>query len=149
MVYNVLDIANKILVQPLKSEGDELITNMKLQKLLYYMQGFHLALFDGNPLFDEEIEAWMYGPVVPSMYRHFSKYTNNGIKPDVLLDQVISLTNDEEALFKEVFRVYGAYSAIGLMQLTHSEEPWSSVSTGQGSIITKDVMTSFFKTRFK
>jgi uncharacterized phage-associated protein len=70
MAYKVLDIANKIIHFVSDSNAGDLISNMKLQKLLYYQQGFHLAYF-GKPLFEEDIEAWMYGPVVPSVYSHF------------------------------------------------------------------------------
>lgn len=63
----VIDIANKLLLKTEEvSNGEELMTNMKLQKMLYYQQGLHLAYF-GTPLFDEDLEAWMYGPVVPSV----------------------------------------------------------------------------------
>lgn len=147
MVYDVLSIANKILAKGYESAGNggELITNMKLQKMLYYVQGFHLAYFD-EPLFDEEIEAWMYGPVVPKMYDLFCKYGDQGI---VYEGEVITLSDKEERLFNEVFRVYGQYSAIGLMNLTHKETPWMETPTGYGNIISKDLLKSFFKTRLK
>lgn len=45
---------------------------MKLQKLLYYVQGFHIAVFN-RPLFNEDIEAWMYGPVVPAVYEYYQE----------------------------------------------------------------------------
>ena len=145
MVYDVLEIANKIIAKPSKSEFEGLICNMKLQKMLYYMQGFHLAYFD-TPLFNEDIEAWMYGPVVPSVYEYFKSYGNSGITYD---KDVIMLSKEEETLFNEVYRVYGDYSAIGLMNLTHSETPWKSVPTGVGSIIDKEIMKSYFKKRLK
>ena len=66
MAYDVKDIANLLLLSAESYSGGELMTNMKLQKMLYYQQGFHLAYFD-TPLFDDEIEAWMYGPVVKSV----------------------------------------------------------------------------------
>lgn len=145
MAYNVIDIANKILAQASNSEAEELICNMKLQKMLYYMQGFHLAFFE-TPLFEEEIEAWMYGPVVPPVYETFKSNGNAGISFN---KEPIKLSPDEEALFNEVYRVYGAYSAIGLMNLTHSETPWKSVTTGVGNIIKKEVMKEYFKKRIK
>ena len=49
------------------------MTNMKVQKLLYYVQSLHLALYD-EPLFDEEIQAWRYGSVCPPAYRFYSKF---------------------------------------------------------------------------
>lgn len=76
-MYNVLEIAHKILNKATQTEFEEPISNLKLQKLLYYMQGFHLAYFD-TPLFDDDIEAWMYGPVVPCVYNHFKKMKTEG-----------------------------------------------------------------------
>ena len=70
MAYKALDIANKLLAKATDVCGGDLMSNMKLQKMLYYEQGYHLAAF-GTPLFDEDIEAWMYGPVVPCVYEHF------------------------------------------------------------------------------
>ncbi|WP_320974140.1 type II toxin-antitoxin system antitoxin SocA domain-containing protein [Dysgonomonas capnocytophagoides] len=146
MVYKALDIANKILGKASELPGGELISNMKLQKMLYYMQGFHLAYF-GEPLFDEDIEAWQYGPVVPSVYNHFCEYKSNGISPS--MSTFIQLDKEEENLFNEVFRVYGEYSAIGLMNMTHNESPWKETQTGKGQVITKEKLKNFFKTQLK
>ena len=64
MAHNVLSVANMLLHKAKQViDGGELLTNMKLQKMLYYEQGFHLACF-GTPLFNEDIEAWQYGHVV-------------------------------------------------------------------------------------
>lgn len=143
MSYKVLDIANKLLSMS-ESYGD-FMTNMKLQKMLYYQQGYHLALFD-TPLFDDEIEAWMYGPVVPCVYEEYKVNENNIIYPD---REPIQLGNKEEALFEEVFRIYDIYSATGLMNLTHSETPWKKTPTGVGNIISKNIMKEFFKKKLK
>ena len=59
------------------SKGDQ-ISNLKLQKLLYYLQGFSLVV-NNKPLFPEAIEAWTHGPVVASVYHKYSKYGNNHI----------------------------------------------------------------------
>lgn len=79
MSYNVLDIANKLLTLADECCG-ELMSNMKLQKMLYYQQGYHLALFD-EPLFEDDLEAWMYGPAVPIVYDYYEINGNNGIQP--------------------------------------------------------------------
>lgn len=146
MAYKVLDIANKLLAKA--NDGkQELMSNLKLQKMLYYEQGFHLAYFN-KPLFEEEIEAWMYGPVVPSVYEHYKDNGQNGILPDE--KNIISFNSKEEnALFDEVFDAYGAYSAIGLMNMTHQESPWSKSKVGIGNVITKEKMTDFFKSRLE
>jgi uncharacterized phage-associated protein len=146
MSYKALDIANKILAKASLTESGELISNMKLQKLLYYQQGFHLAYF-GSPLFDEEIEAWMYGPVVPAIYDHFKDNNNRGIEYSRV--PIALSINEEEALFDEVYKVYGKYSAWGLMDMTHQESPWKSTPVGIGNIITKDKLKMFFRKRIK
>ncbi|MBD5226811.1 MAG: DUF4065 domain-containing protein [Bacteroidales bacterium] len=147
MTYSVDNIANMLLISFENMEDGELLTNMKLQKMLYYQQGFHLAYFD-EPLFEEEIEAWLYGPVVKSIYTEYKRFGKKGIAGNH--DTDFTFVNDIElALFNEVNKVYGRYSAIGLMEMTHKETPWNSVPIGEGSIITKDCIKAFFLTRLK
>lgn len=71
MAYNVNDIANTLLRYAENTEGGDLMSNMKLQKMLYYQQGFHLAMF-GTPLFEDDMEAWMY----VQWSRLYMKHTN-------------------------------------------------------------------------
>lgn len=148
MAYKALDIAKKLicLAQNDEPNGGELLTNLKLQKLLYYQQGFHLAFF-GTPLFDESVESWMYGPVVPSVYDEYSKYGSASLP---VTTQAITLTDDEERLFNEVFDAYREFSAIGLMNKTHSERPWiEAVPHDRGTIITQDSMKAYFLTQIQ
>lgn len=147
MAYKVLDIANELLRYAQNATGGDLMSNMKLQKMLYYQQGFHLAMF-GEPLFEEEIEAWMYGPVVPSVYDNYKSYKRDGIPCNVEAEFHFEKPN-EEALFNEVCKVYGKFSAIGLMNMTHEELPWKSTPTGEGNVIDKSKMQSFFKSRLR
>ncbi len=144
MAYPVLEIANKLLLKARETAGGELMSNLKLQKMLYYEQGYHLAKF-GSPLFDDDIEAWMYGPVVPSVYYHFNAFGASGISPEN--EEEISLNTLEEKLFDEVYRAYSPYSAIGLMNMTHEEKPWKSTPVKAGNVISKDKMAKFFKTK--
>lgn len=146
MAYNVKDIANHLLSCAANSETGELMTNMKLQKMLYYEQGFHLAYF-GTPLFDEDVEAWMYGPVVPVVYEQYEHYGRKGIEPEE--DNFDFTDKTEKSLFNEVFRVYNAYSAYGLANMTHNEKPWKTTPVGKGNVISQGKMKMFFKTRLK
>ncbi len=88
----------------------------------------------------------MYGPVVPSVYYKHQADGNRGILYE---EDTIKMTPKEERLFEEVYRVYGKYSAIGLMNMTHEEKPWKTTHTGVGNIITKDKLKAFFKKRLK
>ena len=148
MAYKALDIAKKLIFKAQNDEpnGGERLTNLKLQKLLYYQQGFHLAFF-GTPLFDEDVEAWMYGPVVPAVYDEYSAYGSSAL-PEV--KEPVSLSEDEEELFSEVYDAYREFSAIGLMNRTHSERPWlDAVPHDRGTVITQESMMAYFKTQIQ
>ena len=146
MVHNALQIAN-LLLQKAKEVGEsgELMTNMKLQKMFYYEQGFHLACF-GTPLFEEDIEAWQYGPVVPTVYEHYKEHGGEGLEP-VETSNVV-LDDDEMSIFNQVFEMFNKFSAIGLMNMTHNEKPWISAGTpSRGNVIDKQVLKDYFLTR--
>lgn len=148
MAYKALDIAKKMIFKAQNDEpnGGERLTNLKLQKLLYYQQGFHLAFF-GTPLFAEDVEAWMYGPVVPAVYDEYSAYGSSAL-PEV--KEPVSLSENEEELFNEVYDAYCEFSAIGLMNRTHSERPWlDAVPHDRGTVISQESMMSYFKTQIQ
>ena len=142
MAYNAIDIAKKIICKTDVEHGDTL-SNLKLQKLLYYMQGFHLAFFD-EPFFNESIEAWTYGPVVPVVFQEFKKYKKDSINPDNYHDDLV-LTDDEQQMFDMVYSEYNRYSAVALMNMTHTEGPWKN--HGIGDVITNEELRAFFMTQ--
>jgi uncharacterized phage-associated protein len=140
------DVANYLLSQVDEDAGD-LISNMKLQKLVYYAQGYHLALFD-RPLFEETIEAWAHGPVVPELYRAFKKFGNSGIP----IPQDVDFSNLDENtkdFLNEIYIVLGQFSAWKLRNMTHSEPPWKDVQGKPFPIISHESMKKYFKTRIK
>lgn len=143
MAYKALDIANKLLLKSCNLCGCDLMSNLKLQKMLYYEQGYHLGAF-GTPLFDEDIEAWLYGPAVPSVFRHFRSYGTGGILPSS--DSEVMLSEDEEILFNEVFDAYVDFSAYGLMRNTHKEPPWRQAYMNQrdSRVISPKNMKTYF-----
>lgn len=141
MAYSAIDIAKKIVCKTDVEHGDTL-SNLKLQKLLYYMQGFHLAAFD-TPFFNEAIEAWTYGPVVPVVFREFKKHQNRAINPENYLDE-LALTGEEQQLFDRVYDKYNCFSAVALMQMTHTEGPWKSHKVGE--VLTRNEIRDYFTT---
>jgi len=143
MTATALQISNKI-INSIDTERGDTISNLKLQKLLYYMQGFHLAVFD-SPLFGEEINAWQYGPVVPEIYHHFKDCGSNTLALNGE-EEIINLSNAEEELFLDVMNEYGQLGAVKLMNLTHEEEPWINAFKVPGSVIPNNIMKEFFKT---
>lgn len=125
-------------------EGD--VSNLKLQKLIYYAQGFHLAIFD-TPLFDEEIEAWTHGPVIPSVYHAYKQHVKAPITvtaPEYDVSKQFSDTQRD--LLNEIYDVFGQFSAWKLRNMTHDEPPWLD-NEETASVIPKSTMQSYFKTR--
>lgn len=110
-----------------EKEAGDAMTNLKLQKLVYYAQGFWLAL-NGKPLFADPIQAWEHGPVVPALYRDFKVHGRSAI-PSSANFNAADYPPDVRALLDEVNSVYGQYSAWKLRSLTHSEPPWVDAYT--------------------
>lgn len=107
----------------------ESITNLKLQKLLYYAQGFHLALNNGASLFPEEIQAWVHGPVVPIIYHNYKSYSYNNID-ETYPSNDIDLTNEEILLLEDIWSIFKEFSGKELERLTHNETPWINARDG-------------------
>ena len=139
------NVAEYFLAQTSEEAGD-LISHMKVQKLVYYGQGFHLALY-GVPLFDEEIEAWMHGPVAPALYQEYKQYGGGPIPLPYGMDFDL-FSPDVRELLDEIYNEYGQYSAWKLRQMTHDESPWQeSYHSDKGPVIPKEAMAEFFKSR--
>lgn len=100
-------------------DAGEALTHLKLQKLIYYAQAWHLANFD-RPIFSEDMQAWTHGPVAPTVYE---KYRNKGWEA-LPPEKAVNFTDDLDDFLKAVFAVYGEYSAKKLEKMTHEEEPW-------------------------
>jgi uncharacterized phage-associated protein len=123
-----------------EDEGDS-ISNLKLQKLLYYSQGFYLAMFD-KPLFHEAIKKWLHGPVVPQVWHEYKEYGSGPIP--VRSVDCEAYTPQVRELLDEVFAVYGQFSATKLRNMTHNEPPYLQAADNEA--ISHDVMKEFFKT---
>lgn len=112
---DVCDVANWFL-------GQQSMTHKKIQKLCYYAQAWYCALYDGTPLFKDEIQAWVHGPVIPSLYPVYADYKWNEIPQKEFDDSVF----DEKIInvLEAVYNTYGGFSGDQLESLTHSEDPW-------------------------
>jgi uncharacterized phage-associated protein len=137
---SVHDVAAAIL------ERQGQMSAMKLQKLVYYCQAWHLV-WDEEPLFPDRIEAWANGPVVPALYREhrgqFSVATwSRGDSS--------RLTHAQIETIEAVLEGYGDRPGQWLSDLTHQERPWREARQGlapgeRGSReITKAAMAEYY-----
>jgi uncharacterized phage-associated protein len=145
MTYRASEVAETIIDLSRKRTISDL-TNLKLQKLLYYCQVWHLALHDA-PLFSDDVEAWIHGPAVPRVFGIFKEY-----RWSVIERPVISLEDAGVVRHvNEVLDSYGKYGATELERLTHSEEPWIQARRGLSpdepsrNVIPKDHMKLFYR----
>lgn len=108
------------------SDAFDDLTNMKINKLLYFAQGHYLKKF-GKPLFDDAIEAWGHGPVVPEVYAAYKKYGDKPIQ-EYDINAVSGIPPEAEEILYGVARKYGRYTASALRNMTHAVgSPWDQV----------------------
>lgn len=110
------------------------LTNLKLQKMLYFAQVEHLKEY-AKPLFDDPIEAWQYGPVVPVVYEWLKGCGAYQISRFDVETSVDGLNEETVSFLERIWNKYSRYSAFGLVDKTH--EPGSAwfktYDNGKGS----------------
>ena len=126
--YEAISVADYFLWKAQKDD-QEFLSNLKLQKLVYYAQGMHLAMFN-EPLFDDDIKAWQYGPVVSHLYHRYKNFGNSGIPADENFNPNV-IDNETQSFLDEIYDVFGQFSDIRLMELTHSDKCWEDVEIGE------------------
>lgn len=122
-LYPVEAIANRILHEA--QERGVSVTNLQMQKFVYFAQGFALAQL-GHPLFDEDFEAWTYGPVVPRLYRLLKHYEAKPIGP-LPTSSVVAEGSKAARVICEMMDKLGKLSSTQLVRLSHREDsPWTA-----------------------
>ncbi|MBO6237594.1 MAG: DUF4065 domain-containing protein [Bacteroidales bacterium] len=147
------------------------VSPLKLQKLLYYQQAWHMVFFGRNStLFDEAPQAWVNGPVYPAIYMQYKncvpgmcdhlRSEDFGVAQDAVLDALkkladkLALTESEMDLFDSVINLYGSKTQNQLIFMTHAELPWSEQREGlepyekSNRPISLDTMYSYYKARY-
>lgn len=141
---NVYDVAD-FFIDVCNNSTDDQITNLKLNKLLYYAQGCHLAR-TGKPLFDDKIEAWRLGPVTPVIYHRYNVCGKNPIQNtgDSYNGNVFS--SEELDTLTDVMREFGKYTGSALVNMTHKAgTPWSNACAANQKEISQDSMKRYFE----
>jgi len=130
-------------------ERGDVLTNLKLQKLLYYAQAWHLAL-QNEPLFFEDFQAWVHGPVLPSQYQRFKKFEWRPILEENISSPKIK-NEKTQAHLVEIVNIFGVETASALELMTHNEKPWKQarkdlpVDQHSTAIISKESMRLFYQ----
>lgn len=167
MAHTAKAVANHIL-DLAEAEGVE-ITPMKLQKLVYFAHGWHLAILN-SPLINEQVECWKYGPVIRSLFHEFKEFgldpiTRRAVEHHFESDpasrrfkawsSTAELHNPSEetlGLIKDVWQVYKIYSAVKLSNMTHlPDTPWTEINEKyqgnppKGTDIPQELIQAYFQ----
>ena len=126
---NPIDVARYFIIKAYEDGIEAEMTNMKVQKLLYYAQSLHLALYD-EPLFNEEIQAWRYGPVCPPAYQFYSRFEADQLPIPDKEESLKTISEETKVLLEEVWEYFGPYHPYPLSDMTHGEFPWKKARKG-------------------
>ncbi len=155
---NIAEIDSRLLADyVLEKHGP--MSHLKLQKLLYLVEGYHLAYF-GHSLIDDDFEAWTHGPVSRKIYNLLKDKSrlyadldyvpeSGRERPSELMRDI--LTDDQFDLVNEVLALYDKETGFELEALTHSQTPWINARKGVAlyekctNVISKSDMTDYFR----
>lgn len=146
---SAIEVANLLRLLAGAEAEPEPMTHLRLQKLLYYVQGWSLANRN-KPMFPDSIEAWAHGPVVKSVWNEFKRFGSDVI-PVGTTSGVVGLSKDEMEFISSVWAAYRGYSAISLREMTHAERPWIEARKGvsetarSSRLISRETMKTYFR----
>lgn len=150
MPHKAEDVANWFILTAAKHGN--LTTHLKVQKLLYYAEVWTQVCL-GKELFEEKIEAWAHGPVVPEVFQKFKTYSWAQLPiPDE--NNVCNFPEDVTSILKQVFDTYGRFEASALEAMTHTDEPWIKARGGIApearcnTVIPKEEIKQYFLKKY-
>jgi uncharacterized phage-associated protein len=144
-----MDVARTLIWAAEAEEEPDRLTNMRLQKLLYYVQAWSMVN-RGQPIFNEKIEAWTHGPVVRDVFDRLKHHGSNTIDPNEAGAYEHPPSQDDEQFIRSVWEAYRDYSTTSLREMTHNEDPWKHARNGSEPTvacdheITVDSLKSYF-----
>jgi uncharacterized phage-associated protein len=149
----VLSVAKELVRLSFAGDEKDPLTDLRLQKLLYYAQAWSLII-RASELFPEEIQAWCWGPVVPVVYRALLDGQGASQVSPAAFEDAPDLPSEDAEFVRSVWEAYNQYSALKLSRMTHEETPWlrawgnrpaDGTGTGNGPIQVEDIEDYFGK----
>lgn len=151
--YDAIDVANYIVNYCIDESMP--VSNLKLQKLLYYVQAASLVE-TGRRMFADEISAWKYGPVVENVYHSFKLYVDKEIVDKVTekysfldfeqedYDPMEMILETDQPIIQRVTKSYKNYSALKMVNKTHGERPWKDAFANNSEFIDVGEIKKFY-----
>lgn len=138
-MYDALTVARYV-INKCFEEGKP-VTNLRLQKLLYFIQGMSYFV-KKEALLKEDFHAWQYGPVIPEVYFEYCGYVGNQLR---LRYDINNIDVEDEILINSVINSLKPYKDSFLVELSHDKNgPWARHSYDR-SVITKNEIKKYFE----
>ena len=140
-MYDALDVAEYVIHY--EHSQDRSISNLRLQKLLYFVQA-QFWVTHNRACFSDAMQAWKFGPVIPVVYRKYMFYGSLDF-PQALVTETDKIDDDDQALIQEALKQCAQYSTSTLIALTHGQQPWKEAYAREGDkTISPDSMQAYF-----
>lgn len=140
---------SKLLIMFEQERGLDTMTQLRLHKMLYFAQGWHLA-WHGNPLFNSEFTAYKYGPVAPEIRRLYGDCSNRAItltQDEFDNYNFDNMTDEEVQTVIDVFNEYDKFSTWTLVDMSHETNPWMQHSQESSTIPIPEIQEHFSNMR--
>jgi uncharacterized phage-associated protein len=134
------EISLEIVVRLRRMYPEKALSTTVLQKLLYYCQAWSMQI-EGNPLFEDDFEAWSKGPVIRNVWIEFKN--NEKERVNFAMDTCLASN-----IIDSVCEVYGNLDREELSDMTHDEDPWLNARIkGKREVIKKKDIIKYFKSK--
>lgn len=147
-MYRALDVANYI-IEYCHKENIKM-SNLKLQKVLYFIQALFLVSTSGTkPCFEDDIEAWDFGPVIPAVYQNYKIHGSSNIPidpKDPRKGYYGKIKLSDAKLIESMIQRTKSYSAARLVEITHNQAPWKNAYRPRmNRVISNESIYNYFK----
>ena len=143
---DVLDVA-KTLICKFNNAGKD-ITQLKLQKLLYFIESYYMATYDKDKLYNEEFYAWTYGPVCKEVYIKYKFFADTPIYEQEC-EKICEFNSNVVDSINDVYDLFGDLTSTQLIKLTHMKgSPWYELPIDFDTVISKNNTKKWFKEVF-
>lgn len=140
VMYDVQLIARYVISRCTQNERP--ISNLKLQKILYFIQAEFLVGMD-KACFEDDIEAWNHGPVVSCVYFEYNVFGSTNI-PDQGNDGFELISKQDKAHLDAIIDTASKYSAWGLEKITRQQKPWKNAYKRNNKVIKQEEIKEYF-----
>lgn len=153
---SINDVADYIILKVKSEDKTASLINLKLQKLLYYVQAWSYGI-NQKPMFQGDFEAWIHGPVNRNIYNRFSstKYLYSEINITDCLNKNVKLPDEDAEFIDFILENYSKYSGAELERLSHNEMPWLKTRGNLGvnercnKVISPELMKKYYGEKWK